>query len=101
MWYVYDKATTVIVKGYKTRAAAQAAITRMHKKYTRTNLYVPGSNAHEADPLFLFGMADSQFFHDFIEKKVTKRNLMTGQDYVETVNTPLSCSPASETYWSM
>ena len=101
MWYVYDKRSTVIIKGYKTRAAATAAITRAHKEYLKTNLYVPGSNAYEDDPLFTCAMADSAFFHDFIERRVTKRNLMTGEDYVETVNTPLACSPASETYWSM
>lgn len=101
MWYVYDKESTAIHKRYKTRAAAQAEITRMHKKYTRTNLYVPGSNAHEDDPLFLFGMADSEYFHMFIEKRVTKRNLMTGAEFTQTVNTPLSCDPSSETYWSM
>ena len=91
MWYVYDKESTAIYKRYKTRAAAQAQITRMHKKYTRTNLYVPGSNAHEDDPLFLFGMADAQYFHMF----------MTGAEFTQTVNTPLSCDPSSETYWSM
>ena len=32
---------------------------------------------------------------------VTKVNLMTGKEYQERVGTPLSCSPASETYWSM
>lgn len=101
MWYVYDKESTAIHKGYKTRAAAQAAITRMHKKYTRTNLYVPGSNVHDDDPLFLFAMADAQYFHMFIEKRVTKRNLMTGAEFTQTVNTPLSCDPSSETYWSM
>ena len=101
MWYVYDRDTTVIVKGYRTHAAARAAITRAHKEYLKTNMYVPGSNAYEADPLFKWAAADSAFFHDFIERRVTKRNLMTGEDYVERVNTPLACSPASETYWSM
>ena len=101
MWYVYDKESTVIVKGYKTRSAAAAAITRAHKQYTRTNMYVPGSNAHEADPLFKWAMADSAFFHDFIEKRVVTRNLMTGQDFEQTVNTPRSCDPSSELYWSM
>lgn len=32
---------------------------------------------------------------------VTRRNLMSGQEYQEAEDTPLSCSPASETYWSM
>ena len=101
MWYVYDKESTVIVKSYKTRAAAQAAITRAHKQYTKTHLYIPGSNADEADPLFMWAMADSAYFHSFIEQKRVRKNLMTGAEYVEAVNTPLSCSPASETYWSM
>lgn len=101
MWYVYEKDSTRIVKGYKTRAAAQAAITRAHKQYTKTNLYVPGSNAHEADPLFMWAMADAQYFHMFIEKRVTKRNLMSGEEFTQTVNTPLCCDPSSETYWSM
>jgi len=32
---------------------------------------------------------------------VTRINLMSGKEYEESVNTPLCCSPASETYWSM
>jgi hypothetical protein len=101
MWYVYDKDTTVIVKGYKTHSAAQAAVTRAHKQYLKTNIYVPGSNAHEDDPLFMWAIADAAYFHMMIEKRVTKRNLMTGAEFTQTVNTPLGCDPSSETYWSM
>ena len=32
---------------------------------------------------------------------VEKTNLMTGKSYMEAEGTPLCCSPASETYWSM
>ncbi len=32
---------------------------------------------------------------------VERRNLMSGKTYYEAVCTPISCSPASETYWSM
>lgn len=35
------------------------------------------------------------------ETYVTKRNLMTGVEYKERYDTPFSCSPSSETYWSM
>lgn len=35
------------------------------------------------------------------EHWVVKTNLMTGKEYLEAPNTPLACSPASETYWSM
>lgn len=34
------------------------------------------------------------------ETYVTRRNAMTGQEFQERYDTPWSCSPASETYWS-
>ncbi len=101
MWYVYDKRSSAIVKGYKTHPAAQAAITRAHKKYLKTHIYSPGSNAHEDDPLFWMAAADSQYYHMIIEQRVTKRNLMTGEEFTQSVNTPRSCDPSSELYWSM
>ena len=101
MWYVYDKDTSKIVKSYKTRASAQAAITRAHKQYLKTHLYVPGSNADEADPLFMWAYAESQYYHMMIEQRVTRRNLMTGAEFTQSVNTPRSCDPSSELYWSM
>ena len=101
MWYVYDRDTTVIIRSYKTRAAAQAAVTRAHKQYMKTHLYIPGSNAAEDDPLFCWAMADAAYFHDFIEARVTKRNLMSGAEFTQPVNTPRGCDPSTETYWSM
>ena len=101
MWYVYDKRSSAIVKSYKTHAAAQAAITRAHKKYVRAFPYVPGSNAHEDDPLFWMAAADSEYYHLMIEQRVTRRNLMTGEEFTQSVNTPRSCDPSSELYWSM
>ncbi len=35
------------------------------------------------------------------ETYVTRKNLMTGQEFKERYDTPYSCSPSSETYWSM
>jgi hypothetical protein len=101
MWYVYDKRSSAIVKSYKTHPAAQAAITRAHKKYLRNHIYMPGSNAAEDDPLFWMAAADAQYYHMLIEQRVTKRNLMTGEEFTQSVNTPRSCDPSSELYWSM
>lgn len=36
-----------------------------------------------------------------IELKVRRRNIMSGNLYTESVNTPGFLSPASEAYWSM
>lgn len=47
-----------------------------------------------------FAIADSETFHSSIEKMVTKKNLMTGKDFQQPVNTPLCSDPSRETYWS-
>ena len=35
-----------------------------------------------------------------IEPMVERTNLMSGKKYMEKLNTPSYCSPASESYWS-
>jgi hypothetical protein len=103
MFVVYHKQTTQIVgkdlrpdhrKTYKSHAAALAAITRAANKL----------GIWETDPQhpkYVYGVARKEGFHETIEKKVVKTNLMTGKEYVESVNTPVHMSPSSETYWSM
>ena len=103
-YVIYNKATTRTVgkMSYKTHAAAQAAITRWSKVWFRecyTALY-PNVDRSE-DPIFVYGIAEINHFYANIEKKRVRKNLMTGEDYIESVNTPLHMSPASETYWSM
>ena len=36
-----------------------------------------------------------------IEKTTTVKNLMSGKDVVQSVNTPHCCDVSSETYWAM
>ena len=48
-----------------------------------------------------YGIADYVTYLTTIEKKVERVNLMSGQKYMESVNTPNYMSPASEAYWSM
>jgi hypothetical protein len=103
MFVVYHKQTTQIVgkdlqpdhrKSYKSHSAALAAITRAANK----------AGILEVDPMhpkFVYGVARKEGFHQTIEKKVVRTNMMTGEDYSETVNTPIYMSPSSETYWSM
>ena len=42
-------------------------------------------------------------YEDFDKKEpmVIRKNLMSGKTFIEKLNTPSHCSPASETYWSM
>ena len=101
MWYVYDKRSSAIVRSYKTHPAAQAAITRAHKKYVSHFPYAAGSNVEEDDPLSWMAAAEAQWYHSVIEQRVTKRNLISGREFTQSVNTPRCCDPSSELYWSM
>ena len=99
MGYVlYNKTSTKLEsKAYKTHAAAQAALTRMNRKWAETN----GKLGNEPDaPQFTMGIAEVDYYAKHIEKTVVRTNMMTRQEYRESVNTPLHMSPASETYWS-
>lgn len=101
---IYEKDTTVTVGGsalrpnasrtYKTMAAALAAITR----YANSRGYLETNPNH---PKYRYAVADTAYFHTLIEKRVKRKNLMSGEEYSEAVNTPNYCSPASEAYWAM
>ena len=110
MFYIYERSSTYIMgkmdqrtgevrpdhrKSYKTMRAAQAALTRMSKRY-RADLLESVN-----DPQYRFGVAEAEYFHTTIEKSRTVKNMMNGEPIQETVNTPGYMSPRSEAYWSM
>ena len=113
MYYIYEKSSTLIMgkvymgemrpdprKTYKTMAAATAALTRASNQWWNL-IGRYGTEPDSNDPRFRYGIAELGWFRDFIEKGVMKRNMMSGEDYFESVNTPNYMSPSSETYWSM
>jgi hypothetical protein len=90
-YYVIARGTGLIVtdgsnhtRMYKTFAAARATRTRLCNK--------AGWSAGE------LSIVNTQHYKP---NMVTRKNLMSGIEYQEDVNTPLCCSPASETFWSM
>ena len=110
MFYIYERSSTLIMgkmdsrtgevrpdhrKSYKTISAAQAALTKMSKRY-RADL-LDSVN----DPQYRFGVAEANYFHTTIEKSRTVKNMMNGAPMVESVNTPGYMIPRSESYWSM
>ena len=109
MFYIYEKSSTFIMgpytvrrevrpdhrKSYKTMPAAQAALTRMSKRYRADMLDSVN------DPQYRYGIAEANYFHTTIEKSRTVKNMMNGAAIQETVNTPGYMSPRSEAYWSM
>jgi hypothetical protein len=91
MYYIIVRATGLIAtdgpnkaRSYKTRSAAQATRTRLCRK--------AGWSAGE------LSIVDIK---DYKPKMVTRKNLMSGAEFQEDVNTPYFCSPSSETFWSM
>jgi hypothetical protein len=45
--------------------------------------------------------ASQGFRFEIHETFVTRKNLLSGQEFQERYDTPYFCSPSSETYWSM
>jgi hypothetical protein len=90
-YYIIAKNTGLIVtdgpnrtRAYKTFGAARATRTRLCNK--------AGWGADE------LSIVNTQHYKP---RMVTRKNLMSGAEFQEDVNTPYFCSPSSETYWSM
>ena len=91
MYYVIARETGMIVsdgpnkgRAYKTWGAARATRTRLCSKagWKAGDLQIINAKTYQP-------------------RMVERTNLMTGQKYMEDVNTPNCCSPSSETFWSM
>jgi len=90
-YYIIVRATGLIAtdgpnkaRSYKTFASAQATRTRLCRK--------AGWSAGD------LSIVHTQYY---TPRMVTRKNLMSGAEFQEDVNTPYFCSPSSETYWSM
>lgn len=90
---IYNIETTCILRKnwydepYATERAAKAGLTRSVKA---------GKAVREQ-----YAIADTKTFHETIEKKVTRVNLLSGKEFEIPINTPMCCDPSTETYWSM
>ncbi len=74
---------------YETQAAAKAALTRA----------VKDGRVKNRD---LYAIADYAYFSKNLEKKVVRKNLLSGKDMAPmSVNTPACCDPSTETYHCM
>ena len=96
MYLIYEKESTRIVRimrqnfwqdaQYKSEGAAKAGFSRLAKQ---------GKVAHATHAIL-----EAAEFRK-IEKTETKRNLLSGKEFTQSVNTPLCCDPSTDTYWSM
>jgi hypothetical protein len=110
MFYIYEKSSAYIMgkmdkrtgevrpdhrQTYKTIPAAKAALTKMSKRYRADLLEAVN------DPMFRYAIAECHDFHQNIEASRKAKNMMSGEWFVEPINTPAYMSPARESYWSM
>jgi len=91
MFYIVARDTGLIItdgpnrsRAYKTFGSARATRTRLCRK--------AGYSVND------LSIIDTKYYKP---QMVTRTNLMTGQEYQEDVNTPRSCSPSSELFWTM
>jgi hypothetical protein len=104
IFVIYNKATSGIlnIRGADGRhsthyygiGAAKAALTRFCKK-SKFNFSDPEY------PLYRYAIAEREQYSAKIEQLVEKTNLMTGVKFMQSVNTPRSCDPSTELYWTM
>ena len=82
---VYNIETTRIQAAYDNEITAKRQRTRLNN--------LAGSKKFAYDLAWVY--------YARVEKMVERTNMMTGEKYMESVNTPNYCSPSSESYWSM
>jgi uncharacterized protein YdbL (DUF1318 family) len=79
--------------------------TRLVRKADGNEFFASQSSAKRHVTRFLnwddYAVAEYADFLDNIEVRVERTNVMTGQKYMERINTPNYMSPASEAYWQM
>ena len=85
MFVVYHKASTQVVKTFNLKSAAKRSATCLNRK---------------AGDVY-YTHADIETYEKRVVTRKKVRNLMTGQEIEIDSNTPRSCDPSSETYWSM
>ncbi len=79
--------------------------TRMVKKANGDEFFATQSAAKRHITRFLdwdqYAVSEYDVYRSTIEVQVERVNLMSGQKYMESINTPNYMSPASEAYWQM
>lgn len=95
-YIVYHKDTTRFLSlhpgvktdnaSFATEGAAKAALTReVNRKAVKREDFL---------------ITEDDNFYVNVQKVVTKKNLITGVEFQQPVNTPPICDPSTETYWS-
>jgi hypothetical protein len=83
-YVVYHRKSTQLIKSFKLESAARRSKTCMNRN----------AGADE------YAYTLEEMYHKEVVKKIKVKSLMTGQEVEIDSNTPWSCRPDSESYWS-
>lgn len=83
---VYHVKSTHMFRMFNSEASAKRSTTCANRNAGRAGVYA---------------YASESVYNSAVVKMKTVRNLMSGKEIQIASNTPLSCDPSSETYWSM
>ena len=98
-YVIYNKETTVTIKycvSHRSWFTKEFESVKSAKSYL-TRLVNQGRILRRDE----FNIEDSNVFYSQIEEQVTKRNMMTDNEFKIGINAPLCIDPSSETYWCM
>lgn len=96
MFVIYhsDSGRLVSDRRYVYKKVALRAVAKLDEYYKSVTV---GSD-YVSD---LAVMAADEYYRTLGNQTRIVRNLMSGKEVEININTPLSCDPSSETYWSM
>jgi hypothetical protein len=98
-YIVYHTASTQQVKVFAAEKDAKRSTTCMNKKAAKLDAAsVARGNKSMLD---VYAYTDVENYSKNVVYDKTVKNLMTGKDITIRSNTPSSCDPSTELYWSM
>lgn len=85
------------VNYFEHSRTAKGWLTKMFKS-GKLEMYIDGKRTKVSTDRFIVMDVEE---YAMVEPMVEVTNMMTGEKYKESINTPNYCSPSSESYWSM
>ena len=99
MYVIYHKETTRLLTNPRMHSLLAKKIYKTERA-PKTGLTIL-SNRNESITKSDYAIAEFNDFKINIEKTEVVKNLMSGKDVTQSVNTPHCCDPSTESYWSM
>lgn len=97
MYVVFDVDSTMEMRSYKQFHHAREYCRKLNEDENKD--FPPGARNFKWKRTYDVQHVD--FYNEYVVHWIQVKNLMSKQSVWIKSNTPLSCNPSSETYWSM